>query len=1764
MSDCAVLGCKPEPGASVHCLPKNPALRQKWMDFINGHRSSRPSNTEAAALCLRADVACQCSLPAIRTVGTQLSERRLVCSRSVGVQTKLPSAGAGVGAAETRPAEQSKGGIVSASQKAPPSPPITWTQPEIEDDDHYVTVEESGETVSSESNGVAEWLCPLCQKGQADRSSLSRHLTEQHSVLPSCVDKLLDIVVLKQAASGGETDKGAQKSADAESSQLKHAEDISSDPCQCSESSDATQTPGDKEMEEERIMEEEGDEAEPEAEGNQLTGAKQQNATENAEIPDSSEPSVSKNGVPAENNTQSFKCNACLETFPSRTALSVHYNSASHIQKMTTGSAKQIGENDPQTPSVPVLSRPYISNKPYQCAICRVSYNHAITLESHMKSVLHQSRSRNAGIAAQAANGAAVAASLGSSTTTAPNDAVTTSASGTTQLVTTTNCAAPGTLMVTTTKDGEQIQTSQVAPSLLTSPVASAQAVSAFLTLLTSSPSTLSHSLLPSLFAAGAASGATVPQLVPQPQMVMPLILNGLQAQTQQHQENQQGQLLTQCVPFVGLSTGQQALLTQRLSSLQNQWPSAGAPVSAQSCLEEQNQAIKCESERNRQDSEETVKEKVSDQVKDITGDNWTTENIKTEKLKEEDSKELAQCPNIESKVKVENSEDNGKAHRDSTTDGDSSTNQLDLEGDKAASLNLSPAGTEKSLRSKNLSPSASVPSNSSLSPVNLNLTLSPDSTPRKSQSGTSPCGSLGTPKSSPITDALTNNQTRSHCNAVGSVQPDLPVLSEFQSEVLWAFFESRSEADAASPPHEDCEALGREVGLSEEEVRRWLSQARHAKQRQRAAEHLQSLVGFTRHGQSSDNDYDDEESSLIIAEGEDETEATGSQAIDLSSTRGKHRQRDLGKEGQGDSCLTSDSENEVYTSVIVSDEESQNGSLREGPESPAKDEAQCEVSGDKGSVGGKVLRSTTVFLSDAEDEYEDEEGGGGQRAKRKKRKGEFERDEVEVKKERQDPDVDLELEAQGDPPSSLSHNMDHPEIPAGALHSLPLSLAPFSTQFLSPYVLSLTPSVIGDGSKVPVFPNPPNITRFSSSLLSQSLSSHNQTSHYLSNGDDYESALDLSMGKNSKSVSSSSSLADKIEVQKGQLLDGLGLRPTSKGLVVVQVKPESVTATPSINSSMSLVNCNNMTKSSIYMRTAEKMNSALLEREREREREKEREQEQQQQQRKSKGKRYRDMRRSRTIIQAEQLDILYGCYFKDPNPGKHEFEQISEWVHLPKKVVQIWFQNMRARERKGEVRFISDGTLAAVGKPLIKFTWPLSKPIFSNKPPSNNTGYIATTPIVRTLMKTEREPVKELGKPTVVKKMTPVPIKPKELVSSTTVSTVSSSASAVPKTKLETTSNITMVKVSPKVNTPVLLTPPKDPVPIAPRPAHKRKLEEESEEEKTDEEKDNENEMDGPGSTNRMVPKLPTTPINNRPPSAAAMPQKQNGLNYWTPKVPIKINTLSREQLALPTHPPARTIPPPPTPSIAPVSPNTPSSAKVASPSSPVVAKSSPTESRFLPHSSSRRPRTHLSCLQLSILQSCYETCAHPNAMECEAIGTELNLPLKVVQIWFQNTRAKEKRWRLQQEKMSPLSGGKVDMSSGSYLQYNALKANRPILPKPVQLTVTEPPASPVPGQPVPKETLTGRCDACNVSFESRAAARAHVFSPRHLATLRTTNFGQPTTLVNKNGTGNGGPGSAVPGPHVPHSAPVTSSGAGSGGERVIDSPPPTATSNS
>ncbi|XP_060066418.1 zinc finger homeobox protein 4-like [Ylistrum balloti] len=61
--------------------------------------------------------------------------------------------------------------------------------------------------------------------------------------------------------------------------------------------------------------------------------------------------------------------------------------------------------------------------------------------------------------------------------------------------------------------------------------------------------------------------------------------------------------------------------------------------------------------------------------------------------------------------------------------------------------------------------------------------------------------------------------------------------------------------------------------------------------------------------------------------------------------------------------------------------------------------------------------------------------------------------------------------------------------------------------------------------------------------------------------------------------------------------------------------------------------------------------------------------------------------KRLRTTILPEQLDYLYQKYQVDCNPSRKQLENISKDVGLKKRVVQVWFQNTRARERKGQYR---------------------------------------------------------------------------------------------------------------------------------------------------------------------------------------------------------------------------------------------------------------------------------------------------------------------------------------------------------------------------------------------------------------------------------------------------------------------------------------------
>lgn len=59
----------------------------------------------------------------------------------------------------------------------------------------------------------------------------------------------------------------------------------------------------------------------------------------------------------------------------------------------------------------------------------------------------------------------------------------------------------------------------------------------------------------------------------------------------------------------------------------------------------------------------------------------------------------------------------------------------------------------------------------------------------------------------------------------------------------------------------------------------------------------------------------------------------------------------------------------------------------------------------------------------------------------------------------------------------------------------------------------------------------------------------------------------------------------------------------------------------------------------------------------------------------------------------------------------------------------------------------------------------------------------------------------------------------------------------------------------------------------------------------------------------------------------------------------------------------------------------------------------------------SSKKPRTTISARQLDALRKAYEDCAKPGRQAREKTSYETGLDMRVVQVWFQNRRAKEKR---------------------------------------------------------------------------------------------------------------------------------------------------------
>ncbi|CAB4057840.1 LHX3_4 [Lepeophtheirus salmonis] len=65
-------------------------------------------------------------------------------------------------------------------------------------------------------------------------------------------------------------------------------------------------------------------------------------------------------------------------------------------------------------------------------------------------------------------------------------------------------------------------------------------------------------------------------------------------------------------------------------------------------------------------------------------------------------------------------------------------------------------------------------------------------------------------------------------------------------------------------------------------------------------------------------------------------------------------------------------------------------------------------------------------------------------------------------------------------------------------------------------------------------------------------------------------------------------------------------------------------------------------------------------------------------------GRKKKEKRRGpRTTIKAKQLEVLKSTFNSTPKPTRHIREQLAKETGLPMRVIQVWFQNRRSKERR-------------------------------------------------------------------------------------------------------------------------------------------------------------------------------------------------------------------------------------------------------------------------------------------------------------------------------------------------------------------------------------------------------------------------------------------------------------------------------------------------
>ncbi|KAL0167593.1 hypothetical protein M9458_035815, partial [Cirrhinus mrigala] len=398
--------------------------------------------------------------------------------------------------------------------------------------------------------------------------------------------------------------------------------------------------------------------------------------------------------------------------------------------------------------------------------------------------------------------------------------------------------------------------------------------------------------------------------------------------------------------------------------------------------------------------------------------------------------------------------------------------------------------------------------------------------------------------------------------------------------------------------------------------------------------------------------------------------------------------------------------------------------------------------------------------------------------------------------------------------------------------------------------------------------------------------------------------------------------------------------------------------------------------------------------------------------------------KRMRTTITPEQLEVLYQKYLLDSNPTRKMLDHISSEVGLKKRVVQVWFQNTRARERKGQFR--------ALGPSQIHRRCPFCRALFK-----------AQTALAAHIRSRHWHEAKNAGYSMAIPNITQ-----------------DQEGSQIKSDLFDFASYSQFLNSTDDVDSPAYKGMDLS--------SHQQRLSPKP--------------IKGEGMEDFEMPSMSVyqnfeqSKLNNCDPNTNtahdrttdegndSLEAKHGSPDHMSPSTEREASSESDEKLSSGLVSPAMSF-----------------NAKdfdndlvldysenssLADPASPCPGSSN-SQSFDNDRHGQKRYRTQMTNLQVKVLKACFSDYKTPTMLECEALGNDIGLAKRVVQVWFQNARAKEKKAKLSLAKQFGTESTSIDR------------------PK------TE-------------------CTLCSVKYSGCLSIRDHVFSHQHLAKVKEALGGQ------------------------------------------------------